>query len=86
MALAKAWKPIEPRWAPWKKAVSYPSSANRRAMPLTWFMEAGVRKNGSTNIGMLERMEGMPSMLLRPLQKEWAKVTLWAMRESTKGV
>jgi hypothetical protein len=32
-------------------------------------MEAGVRKKGSTNIGMLERMEGIPSMLFLPLQK-----------------
>ncbi len=55
-------------------------------MPLTSFIDAGVRKNGSTNMGMLERMLGMPSMDLRPLQKVCEKVMLWAMSESTKGV
>ena len=52
-------------------------------MPLTLFIEAGVRKKGSTNIGMLDRMLGIPSMLLRPLQKERLKLTLLAMSEST---
>ena len=55
-------------------------------MPLTWFMEAGVRKNGSTNIGMLDRMLGMPSIDLRPLQNERVKVMLLLISESTLGV
>ena len=55
-------------------------------MPLTWFIEAGVRKKGSTNIGMLDRMLGMPSMLFRPLQKERSNETLLAISESTWGV
>jgi hypothetical protein len=35
---------------------------------------------------MEERMEGMPSMLLRPLAKEYSKVSEWAASESRKGV
>ena len=49
-------------------------------------MEAGVRKNGSTNMGIDDRMLGIPSMDLRPLQKEYSNVVLRAMRESTLGV
>jgi hypothetical protein len=33
-------------------------------------MEEGVRINGSTNIGILLRMLGIPSILFLPLQKE----------------
>jgi hypothetical protein len=49
-------------------------------------MDAGVRKNGSTNMGMPDNIEGIPSMLLRPLQNEYLKVTLCEMSESTNGV
>jgi hypothetical protein len=37
-------------------------------------------------MGMEERMEGIPSMLLRPLAKEYRKVSEWEARESKKGV
>jgi hypothetical protein len=37
-------------------------------MPLTSFIEAGVRMNGSTNIGLLDRILGIPSILFLPLQ------------------
>ena len=36
-------------------------------MPLISLREEEVVMKGSTNMGMEERMEGMPSMLLRPL-------------------
>ncbi len=43
-------------------------------------------KNGSTNIGMEERMDGIASMLFRPFASVVSQVRELERRESTKGV
>ena len=55
-------------------------------MPDTRLSDAGVRKNGSTNIGMPDSTLGMPSMLLRPLANECLNVSPAVESESRKGV
>ena len=54
-------------------------------MPPTSFIDEGVTKNGSTNIGMEERMEGIPSIDFLPLQKVYSNVRLFATIPSISG-
>ena len=55
-------------------------------MPSMSLSEAGVRKIGSTIMGRPDKIEGMASMLMRPLAKLCSKVNDLATRLSTKGM
>ena len=71
---------------PWKKAVLYPSRSSIDEMPSTSLSEAGVRKKGSTIMGRPDRIEGMASILMRPLAKLYSKVMDFVSRLSMKGI
>ena len=86
MAWAKALNPIEMLCPPWKNALKYPRGLSILGSPPTSLSDAGVRKNGSTIIGMPDSTDGIASIEMRPLAKVYSKVRLLVSSESMKGI
>ena len=51
-----------------------------------WFIDAGVRKNGSIIIGIDDSTDGIPSMLFIPFANAYLYVRETFMSESVNGV